>query len=320
MKNLLILSIFLVVVGLRSEVPPNRFQVEMNRIRDAFNSGNLDAIQNDFSSEMLKAIPFEDIKKSLQEFSKQYGKIQKIEEPLFKTRILVVFVTRFERNSLETNLSLDSGGKIIGLQFLPHTDVASKNLTELRLPFEHEWLVFWGGDTRDLNHHHDVPSQRFAFDFVMVDQKGKTFKNEGLRNEDYFAFDQEILAPADGIVTEVISGVRDCLPRVMNPFSAIGNAVFIQHSTNEVSVLAHLKLNSTQVKVGDQVKKGQVVGRGGNSGNSSEPHLHYHLQNSSTIQDANGVKCYFKTVLSIKNGQKQSHENYSPTKGELINP
>src|SRR4030042_3143803 len=104
----------------------------------------------------------------------------------------------------------------------------------------------------------------------------------------------------------------------MNPYSALGNAVFIQHSENEVSVLAHLKFDSVMVKVGDKVEAGQKIGLCGNSGNSSEPHLHYHLQNTPIIQDGTGIKCYFQKVNVIDEGSKKEKMNYSPIKGDII--
>jgi hypothetical protein len=207
------------------------------------------------------------------------------------------------------------------LWFLPHTadiPVPEKHETKLSLPFKGKWLVFWGGDTKELNLHHDAPGQRFAFDFLGIDEQGKTRKSEAQVNEDYFAFGREVLAPADGNVTDVINGVRDNVPGSMNPSSALGNAVFIQHRENEVSVLAHLKLDSIKVKVGDKVKKGQIIGLCGNSGNSSEPHLHYHLQNTPVIQDGTGIKCYFEKVMVMDEGSKKEKINYSPTKGDII--
>ena len=104
----------------------------------------------------------------------------------------------------------------------------------------------------------------------------------------------------------------------MNPYSALGNAVFVQHREDEVSVLAHLKLDSIKVKVGDNVARGQLIGLCGNSGNSSEPHLHYHLQNTPIIQDGTGIKCLFDEVTLLTDGQKQVKKNYSPVKGDII--
>jgi murein DD-endopeptidase MepM/ murein hydrolase activator NlpD len=104
----------------------------------------------------------------------------------------------------------------------------------------------------------------------------------------------------------------------MNPYSAVGNAVIIQHRENEFSILAHLKLDSIKVKVGDKVTRGQPIGLCGNSGNSSEPHLHYHLQNTPVIQDGTGIRCLFHKITIINNGQQQVKTDYSPVKGDII--
>jgi murein DD-endopeptidase MepM/ murein hydrolase activator NlpD len=80
--------------------------------------------------------------------------------------------------------------------------------------------------------------------------------------------------------------------------------------------LAHLKHNSVTVKVGDKVKCGQVIGLCGNSGNSSEPHLHFHVQNTPIIQDGTGIKCYFQKL--ILKGEKEPKINYSPVKDQII--
>jgi murein DD-endopeptidase MepM/ murein hydrolase activator NlpD len=127
-----------------------------------------------------------------------------------------------------------------------------------------------------------------------------------------------VLAPANGMVTDVINGVRDNKPGSMNPYSAMGNTVVIEHRKDEVSVLSHFKLGSIAVKVGDKVKKRQVIGLCGNSGNSSEPHLHYHLQNNPVIQDGLGIKCFFQKVSVTEKDKMEIKINYSPVKGEII--
>ena len=104
----------------------------------------------------------------------------------------------------------------------------------------------------------------------------------------------------------------------MNVYSALGNAIYIKHRDNEVSILAHFKQGSIRVKVGDKVKKGQVLGLCGNSGHSSEPHLHYHLQNTSIIQDGKGIKCHFTNVLVNRGDKAQKEENHSPVKSEIV--
>jgi murein DD-endopeptidase MepM/ murein hydrolase activator NlpD len=298
-----------------------RFEKVVNRMVRAINDANWPGVRADFGKEMLDAFPLEKLKPFFEEMTARYGKIVKLDVPQYVPPVEATFPAHFERGILDIKVDLDEQDKIVGLLFLPHSpDIpqVEKHQTQLSLPFKGKWLVFWGGDTKELNQHHDVLSQRFAFDFVVADEAGKTHKGDGATNEDYFAFGREIISPADGNVTDVINGVRDNVPGSMNPFSALGNAVIIQHRENEFSVLAHMKLDSIKVKVGDKVTRGQLIGLCGNSGNSSEPHLHYHLQNTPIIQDGTGIKCLFTKITIISNGQQQVKTNYSPVKGDIV--
>jgi len=311
--------IFLAVSA--EESTAGRFEKVVNRMVKAINEKDYAGTGEDFDQNMEDFFPLEKRKPFFENLLAQYGKIQKLGEPRLDQPSQAIFVAQCERGSLDITVWLDNNDKVIGLLFLPHKPdipVLEKNETKLSLPFKSKWLVVWGGDTKELNLHHDTPNQKFAFDFLGVDEQEKTRKGEDQVNEDYFAFGREVLAPADGNVTDVINGIRDNVPGSMNPYSALGNAVFIQHSENEVSVLAHLKLSSVTVKVGDKVRTGQKVGLCGNSGNSSEPHLHYHLQNTPIIQDGTGIKCYFQKVNVIKDGKDQPKVNYSPIKRDII--
>jgi len=116
----------------------------------------------------------------------------------------------------------------------------------------------------------------------------------------------------------VIQGVADNMPGSMNPYSALGNAVFIRHRENEVSILAHLKQGSICVKVGDKIAQGQLIGLCGNSGNSSEPHIHYHLQNTAIIQDGTGIKCVFSNIIVSRDNKTRIEEAYSPIKNDIV--
>jgi murein DD-endopeptidase MepM/ murein hydrolase activator NlpD len=323
MKKLVLISLvlFLLPSAVSAAEVTDRFEKVVNRMVKAINDANWPGVQTDFAKITLDAFPLEKSTPFFQGLVAQYGKIVKLDAGRFTPPNIVVFPARFERGILDIKIVLDSQDKIIGLWFLPHTpDVAvvEKHQTQLSLPFKGKWLVFWGGDTKELNYHHDTPNQRFAFDFIGVGEDGKTHKGEGKTNEDYYAFGREVIAPADGVVTDVINGVRDNVPGSMNPYSAVGNAVIIQHRESEVSVLAHLKLDSIKVKAGDKVTAGQLIGLCGNSGNSSEPHLHYHLQNTPVIQDGTGIKCIFQKVTAVKDGQEQVKTNYSPVKGDII--
>ena len=298
-----------------------RFEKVVNRMVKAINEADYAGVGKDFAQNMEDFFPLDKRKPFFEGMSAQYGKIQKLDKPRLTPPNKAIFVAHCQRGKLDITVWLDDNDKIAGLLFLPHKpDIPApdKHKTKLSLPFRGKWLVFWGGDTKELNLHHDAPNQRFAFDFLGVDEKGNTRKGDAQINEDYSAFGREVLAPADGVVTDVINGVRDNIPGSMNPYSALGNAVFIQHREHEVSVLAHLKLGSIKVKVGDTVKKGQIIGLCGNSGNSSEPHLHYHLQNTPIIQNGTGIKCYFEKVIVTDDSKKEPRMNYSPVKGEIV--
>jgi murein DD-endopeptidase MepM/ murein hydrolase activator NlpD len=318
---LVLLVLFLSASVSSAQEATVRFEKVVNRMVKAINDANWPGVQADFGQVMLDAFPLEKLTPFFQDMLAQYGKIEKLDAARYTPPNKAVFPAHFERGILDITVVLDEKDKIIGLLFQPHLpDIpqVEKHQTQLSLPFKGKWLVFWGGDTRELNQHHDVPNQKFAFDLLGLDEAGKTHKGDGTTNEDYFAFGREIISPADGNITDVINGVRDNVPGSMNPYSALGNAVIIQHRENEFSVLAHLKLDSVKVKVGDKVTRGQLIGLCGNSGNSSEPHLHYHLQNTPIIQDGTGIKCLFNKITIISNGQQQVKTNYSPVKGDIV--
>jgi murein DD-endopeptidase MepM/ murein hydrolase activator NlpD len=194
-----------------------------------------------------------------------------------------------------------------------------RNKTALGLPFKGEWFVFWGGDTVAQNYHVEAATQRFAFDILKMDADGKTHRGDGSKNDDYYAFGQEIVADADGMVTDVVTGIKDNVPGVMNPLMAVGNFVMIRHANGEVSVFCHLKYESTRVKVGQQVKRGETIGLCGNTGNSSEAHLHYQVQNTTLFEAENSMKVFFEKIMVRRDTSKTAaNTEYSPVKGDFV--
>ncbi len=324
MRSLLLIglvTIFAVSPAAAEDSAIERFEKVVRLMVEAINDANYVAIGADFGQVMEDFFPLEKRVPFFKNMTAQFGRIERLGKGKYVPPNQAVFPAYFQRGILDIKVVLNGQDKIIGLLFLPHKGdigVPERNETKLSLPFKGRWLVVWGGDTKEQNQHHDVPNQRFAFDLLGVDEQGNTKKGDGLVNEDYYAFGREILAPADGVVTDAIEGVRDNEPGSMNPYSALGNAVFIEHRKNEVSVIAHLKLGSVRVKLGDRVKKGQVVGLCGNSGNSSEPHLHFHLQNTAIIQNGMGIKCYFQELNVIRDAKEETKQNYSPVKDDII--
>lgn len=168
-----------------------------------------------------------------------------------------------------------------------------QTIADLELPFNSEWLVVWGGRTLDENYHASLSDQRFAIDVVQI-QNGSTFTGNGNQNEDYHCFGDTLFAPGSGKIVEMMNSVADNVPGRTNKKHLFGNYVIIDHGNDEYSVLAHFMNNSIVVNVGDYVAKGEVLGLTGNSGNSTEPHLHYHLQNRPSIGKGAGLPAQFR--------------------------
>jgi murein DD-endopeptidase MepM/ murein hydrolase activator NlpD len=197
-------------------------------------------------------------------------------------------------------------------------EAASKYLdyrtkTPLRLPFEGEWTVFWGGRSVEENYHAAAPDQRFAYDFVIV-RDGTTHTGDGSASEQYFCFGQPILAPGGGTVALSVDGLADNKPGVMDPSHPTGNHVVLDHGNGEFSFFAHFKKGSVKVKKGDKVKAGDPIGLCGNSGNTSEPHLHYHLQTTAVFSEGEGLPAQFLDYVA--DGKKV--ERGEPRKGQKI--
>lgn len=300
-----------------------RFEKVVAPMVEAINNNDYAKVRENFSEEVAKELTLEKTSVLFNNLMAQYGEIIRSGEPKIIPPDQIIYPLYFKSGAiLDLRIVLDSFDKIVGIWFSPHQPetppAPQRNKTNLSLPFKGRWVVFWGGDTPELNQHHNVPNEKYAFDFIAADDNGNFISGEGKNNEDYYAFGKEILVPGDGIIIDVIDGVRDNFPGSMNPYSALGNAVFIKHSDNEISILAHLKQNSIKVKVGDKVKKGQVIGFCGNSGNSSQPHLHYHLQHTEVIQDGKGIKVFFEKIAFKENGKEIVKENYSPVKGDIL--
>ncbi len=282
-----------------------------------YNMDNFDAIFLTFSPEMQNALPLDKTKEFLTGLKQQAGKITK-REFLKYEQTYASYKTNFERSLLAVNISVDNNSKINGLFVKPFNESnlpkLDRNITKLILPFIDEWTVIWGGDTQKLNYHVVSEAQKNAFDLVITNDKGTSFKTDGKTNDDYFAFGKELIAPCDGEVVLVVDGVKDNTPGTLNPIYAPGNSVIVKTINNEYLFFAHFKQHSIVVKEGLKVKQGQLLGLCGNSGNSSEPHLHFHIQNVEDMNYATGVKCYFDKIFI--NGQIKT--DYSPIQKEKI--
>lgn len=128
-------------------------------------------------------------------------------------------------------------------------------------------------------------NQYYAIDVLGIDKKFRsTYKDGSKISSDYFIYGSKVLACDDGTVIAMKSDLPDAFKMgAVEKFirsigtQLTGNVVVIKHDDYTYSLYAHLKKGSIKVKPGDKVHAGQYIGNVGNSGNSSEPHLHFEL-------------------------------------------
>lgn len=230
---------------------------------------------------------------------------------------------RFSKSPTTVDITVvtDAAGTIHGLGIRPRPSLAASRFldyrtkAEMRLPFEGEWLVFWGGRELAQNYHAATVDQRFAYDLV-VRQGESTHTGDGTSVEQYYCWGRAILAPAAGTVVTARDSLPDNRPGVMDRQNAAGNYVMLDHGGGEFSLLAHLRRGSVAVRAGDRVAPGQKLGECGNSGNTSEPHLHFHMQNGPVFGQGEGLPVQF--VDYAANGQPVARGE--PVRGQTIAP
>lgn len=145
-----------------------------------------------------------------------------------------------------------------------------------------EWTVSHGGKRRATNYHHGSRGQRYAYDLV-VQKGGRQRDGGGSSNKDYHCYGMQVLAPAPGKVVRAINDVPDNRPGQTG--KAGGNGVVIDHGFGEFSATWHMIPGSVQVKVGDMVELGQPLGKVGNSGHSSGPHIHFQMSSAENAHN-----------------------------------
>ena len=175
----------------------------------------------------------------------------------------------------------------------PSSHAGSPSRVRFRVPLDGPITVGWGGDTPDVNYHVVAPDQRWAYD-LLVAVDGSTYRGEGRECSDYSIYDRPVLAPADGTVRAVVDGEPDMpIGQLGGGADPGGNHVVLNVAPGEFLFLCHFKPGSLRVKVGDAVVRGQEIARVGNSGNTSEPHLHIHLQDTPVPGIAEGIPLEF---------------------------
>lgn len=182
------------------------------------------------------------------------------------------------------------------------TTVVWNRLTEIDSPLRGtNWLAVNGPS--NVSHHRrstvvldGTPhiGQRYAIDWVKVGKDFKTFHGDPKDNRSYLCFGVDALAVGDGVVVEVKDGipenVPDATPVVPITLETVaGNHIDLDLGGGVFAMYAHLQPGSLKVKLGDRVKRGQVLGLVGNTGNSTEPHLHFQLMDRNSPLASEGL-------------------------------
>ena len=184
-------------------------------------------------------------------------------------------------------------------------------------PLRGVWYVGYGASLHT-GHRWAIPEE-FALDIAKIGEGGLSHKGDGARFDDYYAYGADVLAAADGHVISAANDQPEDPSAMQRPdetqeayfarlqkeqgerlakgLTAItGNYVMIDHGKNEYSLYAHLQPGSVRVHVGAQVKTGDVIGKLGSSGNSTEPHLHFHVCDKPDPLMCAGIPVNFSNV------------------------
>ena len=215
----------------------------------------------------------------------------------------------------------------------------------VEFPLRGEWAAATTPAHRIPSHGTDMLGQRYAFDFVRIDDRNGfhlhpagTLRSYliGGRTRDCYGWGQPIHAAFDGKVVEAVDGVPerawlhvlrelalvvknavtfDPAKRGLDP--VLGNHV-VMRTGDTFALFAHLAPGSVAVNNGETVQAGEVIGGVGHTGNSTAPHLHFQLMDSADLLKAKGVPSAFAEYLGKSDGRWERIERGIPRRHERI--
>jgi len=224
----------------------------------------------------------------------------------------------------------------------PPTSVDKNPVVMISSPLVGEdWVAGYGPSNTSVHRRSLIPinghayiSQRFAIDWVQAYPDGKMYQGDPSDNKNYRAYGAEIHAAAAGVVTQVGDGIPQNTPGAKSLAVPItletvgGNHVITEIGNGLFAFYAHMQPGSLRVKVGDKVTRGQVLGLLGNTGNSSEPHLHFQICSANSELGSEGLPYAFASFevqgkagedkLSMFPGGPVKHEMEIPTEDEIV--
>ena len=215
-----------------------------------------------------------------------------------------------------------------------------ENAISLEFPLRGEWMAPHTPGTKIPSHGSDQLGQRYAFDFLQVnwEKKGVHFYNAnsfryilfGVPLNKNYCWGKNIHAPCDGKIIKCEDGLKErkITHLISDLFVVLKNSFFgnlnnlhpllgnyiIMECNNAFAFFAHLQNGSINVSVGDNIKKGQIIGKVGHSGNSTAAHLHFQLMDNINLLEAKGIPCIFENleIFNKENNSWQKEINYIP--------
>jgi len=219
--------------------------------------------------------------------------------------------------SIVVEVQYQSGGKVQSNKI--STALKRAPVFTGRLPFDGVWYV--ASEHGFLDPHKRYLAEAYAYDFVQIGTNGKSFQRDGTRNAYYFDYGKKVLAAKDGTVVSVRTDIVENDPGKINSNTPGGNSVVIDHGDGQFGYYAHLRPNSITLKVGAKVKAGDPIGDVGNSGESTEPGLHFHVMNGPDVNMSDGIPAEFTDWKS--QSFSAFPENRQPgllPRGEFVQP
>lgn len=214
-------------------------------------------------------------------------------------------------------------------------------------PLRGEWLSPNTPGSKIPSHGTNRLATRYAYDFIQVDWNRKglpAYRGSlyqyiffGMPLKEYYCWGQDVHAPFDGLVIKASDDYKEQIktnlwkdmsnavrnaqsfdPKKDDERTVAGNYIIIKYDDNVYAALCHLQTGSIKVSAGQFIKKGEVMARVGNSGNSFAPHLHFQLMDSNNITTANGLLCAFEEYELFKEGVWKKIINGIPTDKDRI--
>jgi len=316
MRPVLLLLIFFSLSSFSQNEQPN-YERFVSVFTERFNSGDYDGIYDLYDAGMKNTYTNIETRNFFENnINRLTGEIKSMQFYTLQEGAHVYRVV-FDKSVADLTVTLSPQNKINGLLISKPKSlgipILERNITFMSLPFNGEWFVYWGGVTEADNYHVREVTQQYAYDILKV-ENGASYDADPLLNESYFAFGEDIIAPCDARVVKVIDGVPDNIPGETNEQQLTGNTIVLRTDRDEYVLLAHLMKGSIFVEEGQDIRKGEILAKCGNSGNSTEAHLHISLQNAPDMEDSIGAKLYFDRIEV--NGEIRL--DYLPVKEDFI--